>query len=307
MPGEIRTYAEPFSGGAALFFAIADQSQKYARKFDRAILADRNEELVITYNAVKRDADAVIRELAEYKYDRDLFYATRSKNPKTMTDPARAARLLFLNRTCFNGLWRVNSKGEFNVPFGRYKNPTICDPDALRAASRALARADIVHSDFGDVTRDLGRGDFVYFDPPYAPISSTADFTAYAAGGFGHDDQVRLTHEVEALRDRGALVMLSNAGHAHNACTLQGVYVGGRRRFPLDQLRRNQARRNRGAHRHDVGRPGNRAEHRAGDQRRTRFLKCLLRGHGRRRVILFGRWKSRSIIRRTLTSSRPTR
>jgi DNA adenine methylase len=211
MPGEMRTYAEPFSGGAALFFAIADQSEKYARKFDRAILADRNEELVITYNAVKRDADSVIRELAEYKYDRDLFYATRSKNPKTLTDAARAARLLFLNRTCFNGLWRVNSKGEFNVPFGRYKNPTICDPDGLRAASRALARAEIVHSDFADVTRDLGRGDFVYFDPPYAPVSSTADFTAYAAGGFGHADQVRLTTEVEALRDRGALVMLSNA------------------------------------------------------------------------------------------------
>ncbi|MEO7113145.1 MAG: DNA adenine methylase [Polyangiaceae bacterium] len=211
MPGEMRTYAEPFSGGAALFFAIADQSEKYARKFDRAILADRNEDLVITYNAVKHDADAVIRELAEYKYDRDLFYATREKDPKTLTDPARAARLLFLNRTCFNGLWRVNSKGKFNVPFGRYKNPTICDADALRAASRALARADIVHSDFADVTRDLGRGDFIYFDPPYAPVSSTADFTAYAAGGFGHDDQVRLTTEVEALQRRGALVMLSNA------------------------------------------------------------------------------------------------
>jgi DNA adenine methylase len=151
MPAEIRTYAEPFSGGAALFFAIADQSEKYARKFDRAILADRNEDLVITYNAVKNDVDAVIRELAEYKYDRDLFYATRSKDPKTLTDPARAARLIFLNRTCFNGLWRVNSKGKFNVPFGRYKNPTICDADALRAASRALARADIVHSDFADV------------------------------------------------------------------------------------------------------------------------------------------------------------
>jgi DNA adenine methylase len=211
MPGEIGTYAEPFSGGAALFFAIADPSEKYARKFDRAILADRNEELVIAYNAVKRDVDAVIRELSEYKYDRDLFYATRSKDPKSLTDAARAARLLFLNRTCFNGLWRVNSKGEFNVPFGRYKNPTICDEAGLRAASRALARAEIVHSDFSDVTRDLGRGDFVYFDPPYAPVSSTSDFTAYAAGGFGHADQVRLTTEVEALRDRGALVMLSNA------------------------------------------------------------------------------------------------
>jgi DNA adenine methylase len=211
MPGEIRTYAEPFSGGAALFFAIADSPEKYARKFDRAILADRNEELVITYNAVKKNVDDVIRELGVYKYDRDLFYETRAKDPRTLSDAARAARLLFLNRTCFNGLWRVNSKGEFNVPFGRYTNPTICDADALRAASHALARAEIVHADFAEVTRDLGRGDFVYFDPPYAPVSGTADFTAYAAGGFGHEEQVRLTAELRALRDRGALVMLSNA------------------------------------------------------------------------------------------------
>jgi DNA adenine methylase len=211
MPGEMRTYAEPFSGGAALFFAIADQSEKYARTFDRAILADRNEELVITYNAVKRDVDAVIGELSNYRYDRDLFYETRAKNPHAMSDAERAARLLFLNRTCFNGLWRVNSKGMFNVPFGKYKNPTICDADNLRAASKALARAEIVHADFADVTRDLGARDFVYFDPPYAPISNTADFTAYAAGGFGHEEQVRLMAEVQSLRDRGALVMLSNA------------------------------------------------------------------------------------------------
>ncbi|MEO8875548.1 MAG: DNA adenine methylase [Polyangiaceae bacterium] len=214
MPGEMRTYAEPFSGGAALFFAIADQTEIYARKFDRAILADRNIELVITYNAIKNDVDGVIRELADYKYDRDLFYATREKDPTTLTDAARAARLIFLNRTCFNGLWRVNSKGKFNVPFGRYKNPTICDADALRAASGALARAEIRHADFAEVTRDLGNGDFVYFDPPYAPVSDTADFTAYAAGGFGPGEQIRLTDEMRALRDRGAFVMLSNADTA---------------------------------------------------------------------------------------------
>lgn len=211
MPGEIRTYAEPFSGGAALFFAIADPSEKYARKLSRAILADRNQELVITYNSIKNDVETVIHELGRYKYDRELFYETRAKNPKDLSDAARAARLIFLNRTCFNGLWRVNSKGEFNVPFGRYKNPTICDADALRAASGALAKAQIVHADFAEVTRDLGAGDFVYFDPPYAPASETADFTAYAAGGFGYADQVRLAEEVRALRDRGALVMLSNA------------------------------------------------------------------------------------------------
>ncbi|MEO8799575.1 MAG: Dam family site-specific DNA-(adenine-N6)-methyltransferase, partial [Polyangiaceae bacterium] len=142
------------------------------------------------------------------------FYETRALDPMMLSDVERAARLMFLNRTCFNGLWRVNSKGVFNVPFGKYKNPTICDADALREASKALAFADIVVSDFAGITKDLGASkkiDFVYFDPPYAPASATSDFTAYAAGGFGFEEQKRLANELEALRDRGAMAMLSNA------------------------------------------------------------------------------------------------
>ena len=214
LPREMRVYAEPFCGGGALFFALAEERKNHRRTFERAILADRNEELVVTYNAIKSDVDGVVEALRPYVYDRDLFYETRKKEPKTLSDVQRAARLIFLNRTCFNGLWRVNSKGEFNVPFGRYKNPTICDEPTLRAASAALADATIMHADFGDVTRDLGGGDrvdFVYFDPPYAPVSDTADFTAYAAGGFGFAEQERLARELAALRDRGVMAMLSNA------------------------------------------------------------------------------------------------
>ena len=128
-----------------------------------------------------------------------------------MGDVERAARLIFLNRTCFNGLWRVNSRGQFNVPFGRYENPRIVDEEALLLASHALARADVVCADFEAATATLGAGDFAYFDPPYVPLSRTASFTAYGAGGFGPVDQERLAHVLRELRGRGVLAMLSNA------------------------------------------------------------------------------------------------
>jgi DNA adenine methylase len=208
VPSHMRTYAEPFAGGAALFFALADERP---RRFERAILCDANAELVACYRAVKRDVSAVIEALGGYVYDRDLYYETRDRDTSQLGDVERAARLIFLNRTCYNGLWRVNSKGKFNVPFGRYTDPRICDPDALRAASRALARAEIRCGDFTNATRGLGARDFVYFDPPYVPVSKTADFTAYAAGGFGRADQKRLVDEMRRLRRARASVVLSNA------------------------------------------------------------------------------------------------
>ena len=211
IPSEVRTYVEPFAGGAALFFALASGVDAGTRKVSRAILADQNEELIACYRAVKDDVDAVIEALGAYRYDKDLFYETRDRDTRAMTDVARAARLLFLNRTCFNGLWRVNASGKFNVPFGRYKNPRILNEARLRTASAALARTKLVRGDFAQATRGLGEGDFVYFDPPYAPVSKTAAFTTYAAGGFDHDDQLRLVAELRRLRDCGALAMLSNA------------------------------------------------------------------------------------------------
>lgn len=211
VPGEVRTYAEPFAGGAALFFGLAADAAEGRRVFERAVLADENAELIACYRAVRDDVLGVIRALRGYRYDRDLFYATRERSTDGMSDTERAARLIFLNRTCFNGLWRVNAAGRFNVPFGRYKNPRIVDEDGLHAASEALSRAELVHGDFTRATGALGEGDFVYFDPPYQPVSKTASFTTYAAGGFDDDDQRRLVTEMRRLRERGVLVMLSNA------------------------------------------------------------------------------------------------
>ena len=128
-----------------------------------------------------------------------------------MSDAERGARLIFLNRTCFNGLWRVNKSGKFNVPFGRYTNPRIIDEEGLTEAARALAKAELVVGDFEQVTRTLGPGDFVYFDPPYVPVSKSASFTSYASGGFGPAEQERLAAELTRLREAGVAAVLSNA------------------------------------------------------------------------------------------------
>lgn len=181
------------------------------RHFDEACLADVNEDLMITYREVARDVDAVIAALKSYTHSEEVYYATRARDVSTLTDTERAARMIFLNKTCFNGLWRVNSKGLFNVPFGRYANPAICDESTLREAAPIFARARLENRDFHEVCADLGPGDFAYFDPPYAPVSETADFTKYAKEGFGHGDQERLAHTFRALAERGVLCMLSNA------------------------------------------------------------------------------------------------
>jgi DNA adenine methylase len=211
VPTDVRTYVEPFAGGAALFFALAEDVAAHKRTMARAILADRNDELIACYRAVKNDVKGVIHALGAYRYDKELFYEVRARDTSTMTDVERGARLIFLNHTCFNGLWRVNASGKFNVPFGKYKNPRILDEDGLVAASAAFENVEFACGDFTEVTRDLGQGDFVYFDPPYVPVSSTADFTSYAAGGFGPSDQTRLVEELTRLRDAGVLGMLSNA------------------------------------------------------------------------------------------------
>ncbi len=216
--GRFGTYAEPFAGGAAMFFSLADE-----RRFDRARLSDKNEELVALYKAIKSDVDALVDRLraiaSDYaRMDEEarsaFFYEMRQKQTKQMRAVDRAARLLFLNKTCFNGLWRVNSKGVFNVPFGRYEKPRILDEEALRAAHRALQHAEIVNEDFETVLEGLGAEDFVYFDPPYIPVSKTASFTAYAADGFGWEEQERLARTMAELRERGVRAMLSNGESA---------------------------------------------------------------------------------------------
>lgn len=212
VPRTIDTYVEPFAGGAALFFALAARAVEHGeRPFKRAVLADKNEDLVACYRAVRDRVEDVISALRPYRYDRELYYRAREQDPRTLDDVSRAARLVFLNRTCYNGLWRVNSKGKFNVPFGKYKNPTILDADGLRAAARLLEGVTIEIADFEKVTRKLGKKDFVYFDPPYVPVSKTADFTSYSAEGFDRADQERLRDRMRELKARGARALLSNA------------------------------------------------------------------------------------------------
>lgn len=207
MPERFGRYYEPFAGGAALFFRLAPR---------RAVLADSNADLIGLYTALAADAGAVIRRLEQHRtaHDQDHYYATRARwnDPGVSWSAAdRAAAFIYLNKTCFNGLWRVNRAGDFNVPIGRYTDPPICVPDALRAASAVLARAELRCGDYQEAVADARAGDFLYFDPPYDPVTPTASFTSYTAGAFGADDQRALADTARRLVARGCQVMLSNS------------------------------------------------------------------------------------------------
>jgi DNA adenine methylase len=209
LPARMETYYEPFVGGAAVFFALAGRGG-----FKRAVLGDRNPALIRLYEAVRDDVESVIRALSSYRYDEDEYYRIRELDPEALHPSERAARFIYLNKTGYNGLYRVNSQGKFNVPFGRYKNPRFCDPENLRAASRALERATLVVGDFEHVCRKAEEGDAVYFDPPYDPVSKTANFTAYHHDVFGQDEHKRLADVFDALDARGVHVVLSNSSTA---------------------------------------------------------------------------------------------
>jgi DNA adenine methylase len=206
LPSKINTYYEPFLGGGAVFFALASEA-----RFKRAILSDANEELALTYGTLRDFPDPLVQVLKRHVYDEDHYYAVRGINSKKLGPPARAARFIYLNRTCFNGLYRVNKKGEFNVPFGRYTNPTICDEPALRLVSASLQSIAICSIDFEMAVMTAERRDAVYFDPPYVPLSETSNFTAYSKGGFGEADHVRLRDCFAALDKKGVHVLLSNS------------------------------------------------------------------------------------------------
>jgi DNA adenine methylase len=210
-PQDFRTYYEPFLGGGAIFFHLQPK---------RAWLVDINAELVNVYLCVRDRVEDLIAILAEHKQQHGFehYYAVRSQ---TLIDHEwfvcghnveRAARLIYLNKTCFNGLYRENSKGHFNVPMGSYKNPVVYEPEILRSAAQCLKSATIAHSSFEAI---LGKAktakDFVYFDPPYYPISATSKFTAYNRYSFNAADQVRLRDAFAILADRGVKVMLSNS------------------------------------------------------------------------------------------------
>jgi DNA adenine methylase len=206
LPTEIGTYYEPFIGGAAVFFALAAE-----RRFRRAVLSDRNPALIEVYQALRDDVDGVIRVLCRYKHNEDEYYRIRSLDPETLDLPERAARTIFLNKTGYNGLYRVNSKGQFNVPFGRYKKPNFCDEKNLRGAAEVLENVELRVQDFEKVIRKAKAKDAVYFDPPYDPVSKTANFTSYHKEEFGQDDHRRLKSTFEELAVRGVSVVLSNS------------------------------------------------------------------------------------------------
>lgn len=204
LPKRIETYYEPFVGGGAVFFALASEG-----RFERAVLGDRNPDLVAVYHALVADVDGVIQALKKYRYDEAEYYRVREQRPRSLV--GRAARLIYLNKTGYNGLYRVNRAGQFNVPFGRHKAPLICDAENLRAAAHALKHAEVVSEDFEVVCQNAKAGDAVYLDPPYLPLSRTASFTAYDPHPFGLAEHQRLAAVFERLERRGVRAVLSNS------------------------------------------------------------------------------------------------
>ena len=202
VPARLRRYHEPFVGGGALFFAVAPR---------RARISDGNAELIHCYLQVRDSVYAVLDALARHVYEKAHFAQVRALDPLLLSPPARAARFIYLNKTCFNGLWRVNRAGRFNVPIGRYKNPRFHDPVALITASQALRDVEIDCAPFEEAVLKAAPGDFVYLDPPYDPVSATASFASYTAGGFGWEDQKRLARACISLNRRGVRFLLSNS------------------------------------------------------------------------------------------------
>jgi DNA adenine methylase len=235
-PGSYRRYFEPFAGGAALFFSLAPR---------RAVLADVNEELIDCYRATRDEVDAVIEALGGYKYGTDDYYRARELDPRSLPLAQRAARTMFLNRTGYNGLYRVNRSGKFNVPMGRYTNPLLCDAANLRACSKALQKVVLRVEDFEAVAARAKAGDFVYFDPPYVPVSDTASFTSYVPGGFGPDQQRRLAAVFAKLAGRGVSAILSNS----DTPAVRELYRG----FRIDRVLASRHINSRGSRRGKVG------------------------------------------------------
>jgi len=195
-------YFEPFVGGGAVFFDLLPE---------KAFLSDLNRELITAYSVIKNDVEKLITHLNKHEINKDYFLDVRAQNISKLSDVEIASRFIFLNRTCFNGLYRVNSKGGFNVPYGKYTNPLICDETNLRKVSRALKKVQIQENDYKWVLNKAKNGDFLYFDPPYYPKSKTSSFTSYTAKGFFEKEQTELRDTFLKLHDRGCFVMLSNS------------------------------------------------------------------------------------------------
>lgn len=206
MPKSYNRYFEPFIGGGALFFELQPSN---------AYISDMNEELINLYNVVKNDVYELIEELKKHEISKEYFMnirnIDRTKNYKKWSNIQKASRFIYLNRTCFNGMYRVNSKGEFNVPFGNYKNPRIIDERNLINCSNLLQKTEIRNADFSEILNYVQNGDFVYFDPPYVPLNETSSFTSYTKDGFDIDMQFKLREVCDELDSKGVNFMLSNS------------------------------------------------------------------------------------------------
>jgi len=207
-PNNYSTYHEPFIGGGALLL--------YLRP-DEAMINDLNSQLMEIYKVIRDNVEELIDELKKHKNNKEYFYKIRILDRrddfKSLPETVRAARIIYLNKTCYNGLFRVNKKGYFNVPFGKYKNPEIINEDNLRAVSEYLRgnNIEILNTDFEEALKGTKKGDFVYLDPPYHPINETSNFTNYTDDGFGQNEQLRLKKVCDDLNEKGCSFLLSNS------------------------------------------------------------------------------------------------
>ncbi len=201
-------YYEPFVGGGAVLFALQPKN---------AVVNDINEELINVYSVVKNNVEHLIEDLKKHINEPDYFYEIRGLDRlpefEKISKIERASRILYLNKTCYNGLYRVNNSGEFNAPFGRYKNPNIVNEITLRAVSKYLNEneIDIVNRNFKDSLSNISEKDFVYFDPPYDPVSKSSNFTGYSQGGFNMYEQIELRKQCDLLHEKGVCFLLSNS------------------------------------------------------------------------------------------------
>ena len=206
MPENYNRYFEPFIGGGALFFELQPEN---------AYISDMNEELINLYQVVRDNAVELITDLQKHDISKEYFMEIRNidrtEEYKNWSNIQKASRFIYLNRTCFNGMYRVNSKGEFNVPFGHYKNPRILDENNLINCSNLLQKTEIKHADFSEILKKVKKGDFVYFDPPYVPLSETSSFTSYTKDGFDIDMQFKLRDVCDELDSIGVKFLLSNS------------------------------------------------------------------------------------------------
>lgn len=206
MPESYNRYFEPFIGGGALFFELQPEN---------GYISDMNAELINLYSVVRDNVYELIQDLNKHELTKDYFLKIRNldrtKKYNTLSNVEKAGRFIYLNRTCFNGMYRVNAQGQFNVPFGNYKNPRIVDADNLINCSKLLKNTEIKCADFSEVLNKVKKGDFVYFDPPYVPLSETSSFTSYTKDGFDIDMQFKLREVCDELDSMGVKFMLSNS------------------------------------------------------------------------------------------------